>query len=226
MIVYTVIIDNYDKLKIPKIKGNKDLRLVCFSDCIDKNPYWEILPVEKLEDETKTARYYKINSHKFFDDDIIIFLDGKYQILGDVVELSKKLIHGYNIALRKHDDRDCIYAEKDYMVSDKRRIYDNPSIMDNQMKIYKDEGFPEHFGLNNTSFIIRRNNNDVKKFNELWWYNVSNYSKRDQLSFDYVRWKTGIKVNSFSKSFLKGYLLKYPHFKNPYEKFDSNNYNR
>ena len=36
---------------------------------------------------------------------------------------------------------------------------------------------------------------------EEWWNMVLYYSHRDQLSFNYVLWKTGIKIKYFSKDF-------------------------
>ena len=34
---------------------------------------------------------------------------------------------------------------------------------------------------------------EIIKLNELWWHEICNGSRRDQLSFDYCCWKLGIK---------------------------------
>ena len=41
---------------------------------------------------------------------------------------------------------------------------------------------------------------------EKWWNQIKNFSKRDQLSFNYVVWKTGIKIKYISKKFVFGYF--------------------
>ncbi len=49
---------------------------------------------------------------------------------------------------------------------------------------------PQDFGLHHTNFLIRRHNNpDCLLFCSEWWQHISAHSKRDQLSFDFVRWK-------------------------------------
>ena len=58
--------------------------------------------------------------------------------------------------------------------------------------------FPERFGLRSAGIIIRRNNDNVRKFNELWWDEISKGSHRDQLSQMYVSWKTGIEVGKIT----------------------------
>src|SRR6201999_1861586 len=51
-------------------------------------------------------------------------------------------------------------------------------------------GFPERFGLHATMFLARRHTRSTcLNFNLGWWEELSRFSKRDQLSFDYTRWR-------------------------------------
>ena len=61
--------------------------------------------------------------------------------------------------------------------------------MQKQIDLYKKEGFPKHFGLNETNVIIRRKNESVRKVMDLWEDFLRKYSHRDQMSFNYVLWK-------------------------------------
>ena len=65
------------------------------------------------------------------------------------------------------------------------------------MDFYRLTGFPPRFGLSETPVIIRKNTEKVAEFNNFWWSILCAKSKRDQLSFDYVRWKLGMKVKYF-----------------------------
>jgi hypothetical protein len=58
------------------------------------------------------------------------------------------------------------------------------------MKRYRDDKFPENCGLVQTNIVIRRHNDAYsKELMEKWWDELSKYSHRDQLSFNYALWK-------------------------------------
>jgi len=65
-----------------------------------------------------------------------------------------------------------------------------------QIKRYRAEGYPEDNGLIMSSVILRRHNEpEIIEFDKKWWEEIANGSKRDQLSFNYIQWKTGLKYN-------------------------------
>ena len=66
--------------------------------------------------------------------------------------------------------------------------------VDPQIERYREEGFPEKYGLGETRVLYRKNNDDCKKLMDAWWAEVEKGSHRDQLSFDYARWKTGVDI--------------------------------
>ena len=57
-------------------------------------------------------------------------------------------------------------------------------------KIYK-EGYPQGNGLTETGVLFRIHN-ATSHFDRLWWQCIEKYSRRDQLSFNYVLWKTSM----------------------------------
>ena len=64
------------------------------------------------------------------------------------------------------------------------------------MKLYREEGFPEHYGLNETNIMYRNHKSDkIISIMEEWWKFIENYSKRDQLSLSYVLWKNNMQLN-------------------------------
>ena len=73
---------------------------------------------------------------------------------------------------------------------------------------YLDEGFPsENFGLHETGVLVEKNNESVSEYNEKWWKEVRCNSVRDQLSFDYIRWKTDKEIRKFQEIGLNKYNI-------------------
>ena len=64
--------------------------------------------------------------------------------------------------------------------------------MEAQMTSYNEVGYPEHNGLAETRVVIRRNTVAIERFNEMWWGEISAMSVRDQVSFNYSAWTTGV----------------------------------
>jgi hypothetical protein len=64
------------------------------------------------------------------------------------------------------------------------------------MKKYKTEGFPKNYGLIESTILFRKINDPlVKKTMEVWFSELLNGSFRDQLSFNYAIYKTGLNWN-------------------------------
>ena len=91
------------------------------------------------------------------------------------------------------DARDCIYKEHQAILELKERkgyYKDTPVAMQRMVDLLKKEDFPENNGLIVASVLLREHQDpEVIELMEDWWYFVSNYTKRDQLSFNYVLWK-------------------------------------
>lgn len=210
MIIYTAIFNNYDRLAEP-IDTNDNIRYVCFTDCIrrTKKSKWEIIQKPSKLGGTLDNRYYKINCHKFFDDEVVIYLDGNYIIYKDFYNKIGEWLSDADVAIQKHPFRKSIYEEAKYLINNKpHKIYSKNTIT-KQMNRFSIEGYPKDYQLNDGSFFIRKNNEKMKKFNEYWWNIVSKESRRDQLSFMYTVWKNNTKVNWIDREELKLYTTKY-----------------
>jgi hypothetical protein len=101
--------------------------------------------------------------------------------------LREHLPPGRSIALPKHPRRTCIYDEAERVIEVKK---DSAEVVDRQMRKYRSQGFPAHFGLIRTGLVIRRHDDSrLRKHCRLWLKEISLHSQRDQLSFNYVLWK-------------------------------------
>ena len=94
---------------------------------------------------------------------------------------------GKNIAIHRHQVRDCIYSEGRAVLATGKALSKD---VHNQLRKYDREGFPKHYGLFETNIIIRNHNNEeCINIMEDWWNEMVQWTKRDQLSFTYALWK-------------------------------------
>lgn len=208
-VIYTCITGNYDTLSEPKF-SSKDWDFVCYTDTPEsiKSNVWQVRTIPdsltKLSKQKK-QRYIKINAHEFFPDyDISIYVDANVELLKNPDTFISTL--KADIALPKHPTRNCIYKEVEACLKVKK---DTPENMYPQIERYKEEGFPEDYGLTQNNIIIRRHNKkDCIKLMTSWWKEVEKGSYRDQLSFYYSLWKTGVKIDVLDKTLCDG-----PYFK-------------
>lgn len=197
VIVYTCNIGHYDLyMNIPRPKDGVQFYYFMDGDTPQVGGGWKVkLIKDSPYSNRRTARYYKINSHLVLPEhDYSLWMDSRFEIYPErILKFIKK--H------KKHDmtcyeypwkKKDCLYREA---VTCAMSRYNNSPKIYEQMKRYKEEGFPKHYGLCATGVIIRKNNDKVREFNEIWWDEVKNYSERDQLSHMYAVWKSGMKVN-------------------------------
>lgn len=215
IVVYTAITGGYDKLKDPKTICD-ECDYICFTDDSSlKSDIWKFEKIEKYEDDNyRTAIRYKILPHLFLKDyEYSIWVDGSLRITGDINEFIKEELGNEKMAFFKHSLRNCIYDEAretiqyfNYSVKDTRVIL-------KQVGKYVLENYPPHNGLIESGTIIRRHNEvEVVHVMENWWSEYISFSKRDQLSFNYVAWKLNAQYKSIDKSiFDNKYLMYYGH---------------
>ena len=197
--VYTVIFNNYDSLR------DSIWPSVCLTDKkLAPSKGWSqrlIKPTEGL-DSRRASRFPKLLPHKFFNSEYTLYLDGNVRLLTDPEELVKRYLKHTDLALFPHPQRKCIYAEAAKVIT---RNKEDPELVNRQIDYYRSVKFPEDFGLTACWVILRRNTLEVQRFGEKWWEVYQRFTCRDQLSFDYVRWLTGIKYcrlpgNMFKKT--------------------------
>jgi hypothetical protein len=215
-VIYTCITGNYDDL-IQHNCINLNWDYICFTDnkklLNDKKiGYWKIKPIIFDElDNQRNSRWHKLFPHKLFPNHkYSIWIDASLNILDNYIfEKTDKLIENKEIISQPiHQVRDCIYDEADEVIKAK---LDNKEIVRKQIKIMKKNNYPKHNGLKENTLIFRKHN-DKKciKIMEEWWGWLINYSRRDQLSFNYVAWKNNFNSKPFSKD--KDILRKSNHF--------------
>ena len=200
--VYTCITGGYDSLSVVPRGQSPDIDFICFTDdptMTHTEGNWSVRPIPPelaMLPKVKQQRVVKARPHAYLGDyGATLWVDGNITPICDVA----KFISGYGldgaaIWTRRHPLRDCAYAEASAVVKARR---DSAKTVDAQMARYREGGFPEHFGLHETGILLRTNADPkVREFGNLWAKEILDGSHRDQLSFDWCRWRLGLEVGA------------------------------
>jgi hypothetical protein len=200
-IIYTSITNSYDNLKeLPQIfKGSAEA--VALIDDPPDSVSWQFLPAcSEYADPCRNAKKPKILPHLYFPDaEYSLWIDGSIRVLSHCTlsNLIENYLADSDIALFKHRQRRCLYQEAQMCIQTRR---DSLDTIHRQMIRYRYENFPQNRGLAECCVILRRHSDKIKLLNELWWDEICRHSRRDQLSFDFVCWKLGIRYKCFPGS--------------------------
>lgn len=195
IVVYSVNVNGYDEIRTPR-EYDPNVKYILFTDDEDvKSDVWEIRPVDflkNIKDLRKKARYVKVNSHLILPEhDVSIWVDSCFEPrFTDAKKMLDEIgLGNNNMMAYKHPLRNCLFDEANAVIQYK---LDTIGVVSNQMKRYRDMGFPKEYGLFETGFLIRKNNNKIKNFNETWWTEIKNNSGRDQLSHMFASWYSDV----------------------------------
>lgn len=176
--VITAITAGRDKLRNQIVFP--DTEYLAFTD--QKNDLWKTKkPIDIFKDSIRNAKIYKILSHKFCDSPYIIWMDGNCSLKKDPHYLID-ILGENDFAFFKHPTRDCIYDE--YFACQQQGRGNKE--LDEQIKDYKEKGFPQHVGLYEIACFIRKNNPKTNSIFESWWTEICKYSSRDQISLPII----------------------------------------
>jgi hypothetical protein len=186
-IVYSCVVDGYDRVHAPLVV-EADVDYVVFSD----NPRqqipapWQLRPILRRERNPRmTARWHKLHPHRLFPEhEFSLYVDSNILLRGPVGPLTETMLAGAPIALFRHPERDCPYAEARVV---KRHRLDSAAIVEAQVEYYRAKGFPAGAGLHNSGVLLRRHADPALiAFLEDWWRQLKVFSHRDQLSLDFM----------------------------------------
>lgn len=189
VIVYTAITGSYDELNEPLFEA-PNIEYVCFTDnkCMDSKK-WKIEYISsKSLNSMYLAKRVKLFPNEFLPSDVTsIWVDGKFQVVGNLLEYAQKYGKNEPILCFPHFARKCIYVEASKCIVD--GIGRKEEIV-RQMSHYVKAGYPFDNGLYEMGCIVRNHSDSmVKKLMAAWWREVITFSNRDQISFPYICWK-------------------------------------
>ena len=194
--VYTCITGDYDDIKeIKNIEKGIDYYLFTNNKKISSNT-WKVVYIEDKElSNVLLARKTKILGNDIVNKyDVALWMDAAVEFTKDINDFIRTYLKSnYDFACFKHGIRSSILEEMDACLRFRKESIEK---IDNLKSFYKKEKYNYDNGLiESTVYIKKPKNNEVKKTMDIWFDMVKNYTKRDQLSFNYAISKTNIKIN-------------------------------
>lgn len=197
----TAIFGDYDTLKVvPDQTINIDKFCFTNSKILPEEEFngWKLIypdyPRPDLHNRMK-AKYFRMLSHTIKElkqYEIIVWVDASLQVIDpDFIRHITIFLDDYKIKFYNHHVRDCIYEEAIISSTYFKKYAAEP--IEQQIKSYKEEGYPQKNGLIETGCFARIINNDTNKLMEDWWLENIKYSYQDQISLPYVLWKNNFK---------------------------------
>ena len=199
-VIYSALVGKYDNILQPVVIDNR-FDYILFSNDIksDHVGIWKVKSINyQNRDSTRICRYIKTHPEELLDDyEVSVWIDSNVSILSDIIYRRVIELDEQNIPISSmwHPVRKCIYAEAFATVN---MMVEHESVVVNWCHKLKKEGFPQNIGLCETGVMYRKHHMTcVQDTDTLWWNCIDKYSRRDQLSFNYVLWKLGVPCHYF-----------------------------
>ena len=192
-VICTAVTGGYD-YQIPSI-SIEGVDYIYFTDGnspfqIQEPWYVHLLDDEHLDNRRRSKRP-KLNPHSIptlANYKYLIWVDGDMGIYNPnfVEDMFSFMKNGFVVSPH-FDNRHCAYGEATIRPP---KYAKEP--LDEQVAFYRQEGFPENFGLYECGVSLRdMTNPKVKELGELWHQQNLDWSYQDQVSLPYCLWKTG-----------------------------------
>ncbi len=211
-IVYTAIFGERDTLVDPK-HINPAFKYICFTDNKKiRSDIWDVKQCSAIfPDPVMSAKLFKVLPQNFFPEfETSIWIDGNMIIVSDLSPLLDLIDAEGTLACFDHqasaiDPVDCIYDEAAKLlkqIEEGKRPTLDPEPIRRQIKRLTTEGYPRKYGLISGNLLVRKHmDGKCIRMMEDWWFEILRGSRRDELSFNYLAWKTGFKFSYVAGDF-------------------------
>jgi hypothetical protein len=204
IVIYTSLFGDKEELGDPidqleSSDTDLDVSFVCFSDNnVHKSNTWKIcieedhfLPFDKYSRRVKTLphKYFPKIKYSLFIDNTV-----KFKRLPNSIDLISSNEYLFKSFL--HSGRKNLFEE---LIAVNGLGYDLTDNILTLIEHYSKFISPSNVSPLTTNTIILREHNHPKiiKLGELWWEHILNFSKRDQLTFDFIKRMTNTDVEYF-----------------------------
>lgn len=205
-VVYTVLTESQSPLNNPFPENCAGFERICFTDdtSIESNS-WEIVRFHShYLDPARASRRPKLLPHLYLQDfEWSLYIDNTVRLSMDPLEILNSHRKQAKYWCFHHPWRDCIYDEAEEVI---RSGYDDERRVREQMDYYRELGYPKKAGLSANTILLRKHNDpETIQLGEIWFEHVLRFSKRDQLSFNFVA-----RQLDFDYGFFEGQLTDNP----------------
>ena len=216
LVIYTTLLGNKEPLGNPlsdiqDTSTDLDISYVCFTDSNTlTSDTWELKPINMyLLSADKMCRQAKTLPHEFFPDhQYSLWIDNIVKLKRLPTSADLNTPNKFLFKLFVHSGRSNLFEEACAIHG---LGYETSETVLNQMEHYsKFVNLSSVSPLSTTTVIIREHHHPrVIEFGKTWWSQILNFSKRDQLSFDFVRTQLNTAIDYFPGTKLDNDLV-YP----------------
>jgi GT2 family glycosyltransferase/glycosyltransferase involved in cell wall biosynthesis len=185
IVIYTAILGNYDSIKLPERLDSRFEYVLFTNTPAPETGVWQVRPITYFDnDKTRAARFVKMHPHALMEGyDLAVWIDSSIMILGDINPLVDEFLRsGKALAAVPHPLRESIYEEVEACT---KLMLDDPETMREQVACYRQAGF-EHGLIESNLMMFNLRDERLAPVLDAWWREIERYSKRDQLSLNYV----------------------------------------
>lgn len=186
---FSAISDHYDSVKTPLfIQDDADYYLFSDTEQVETS-VWKIKPcLYEDSDKVRTCRYVKTHPYVLLAQyEVAVWIDSNITLSGDFSEEIQKFIDsGKPIGAVYHPYRNNIYDEAKAVSA---LGIDDKTVIKNQVQRYKQLGFAHHDLIESNILFFNLKHPKTKIILSDWWTEINQFSKRDQLSLNFVLWK-------------------------------------
>jgi SAM-dependent methyltransferase len=212
LVVYTVLTGVHEALANPFPSNATGFERICFTDDpeLSSDDWTVVLLDSPALDAARESRRPKLLAHKYLSDfDWSLYVDGTVRFKVTPVDIQRE--YGTRQApfvCFRHPWRDCIFDEGEEVI---RFGMDSERRVREQLDYYRSNGFMPHAGLVAGGVLLRRHRDpDVVRLCEEWFDHILRFSKRDQLSFNYVAWRQRFSYSHFKGDLVHNDLIEWP----------------
>ncbi|MDO7881125.1 glycosyltransferase domain-containing protein [Salinibacterium soli] len=187
-VVYTAVVGGYEQLNDQPVAKESGTDFVCFTDDPDlRSDTWQLRVIEPRFplDPIRSARFLKCRGTELLSDyDESLWIDNSVRLKRDPSRLFDDWLSDADLAVPRHSLRGSVIAEFEAVATlgydDSARVYEQ-LIHYTQLneRVLHDVPFW-------TALIARRHAAPVLDRMELWYDHLLRYSRRDQLSVNFV----------------------------------------
>ncbi len=196
-VVYTALVGQYELLNEQPMARESDIEFVCFTDDPDlTSESWSIRLIEPRFplDQVRSARFLKTRGAQLLGDyDESLWIDNSVVLTRRPDELLDEWLAGADLAIPLHSFRTSVLGEFDAVATEG---YDDPARVYEQL-IHYSTLRPAVLTARPywTALIARRHGAATDEVTRLWNDHILRYSRRDQLSINFVVASVGLTVN-------------------------------
>jgi len=192
-VIYSCLFGSYDT--VPPDPGQT---VPCFLFTDQPNlraPGWCVSTIEPLDPKLSPRRLSRMPKllphHVLPDHEISVYVDANLRLRCDLASKAEGLLGSSELAVFAHPNpaSTTMHHEAAKVI---QLGLDVREVVERVVARYEQAGFPDTLPLTENCFLVRRDSERMRIFGQRWWDEYLRGSQRDQLSFGYACWKTGI----------------------------------